>query len=109
MSPVNSMFVCIKKKNLSANLFWKWPISVKCLISAPIIGPADNRSTPSLFAQIIRDPTSATDEVSIRVYESLKIAFPNMCKLAISAAKGNRTGLITPQKRGAGGAELISI
>ncbi len=28
MSPVNSMFVCIKKKNLSANLFLKWPISI---------------------------------------------------------------------------------
>ncbi len=34
MSPVNSMFVCIKKKKkikqkkLSANLFLKWPISI---------------------------------------------------------------------------------
>jgi len=39
MSPVNSMFVCIQKKNkyikkyilkkkLSANLFLKWPISI---------------------------------------------------------------------------------
>ncbi len=40
MSPVNSMFVCIikknnnKKKKLSANLFWKLPIS----ITRPIIG-----------------------------------------------------------------------
>ncbi len=32
----------------------------------------------SMFARIIRDPTSPTEEVSIRVfYESLQIAFPN--------------------------------
>ncbi len=32
----------------------------------------------SMFARIIRDPASPTDEVSIRVfYESLQIAFPN--------------------------------
>ncbi len=32
----------------------------------------------SMFAQIIRDPASSTEEVSIRIfYESLQIAFPN--------------------------------
>ncbi len=32
----------------------------------------------SMFARIIRDPASSTEEVSIRVfYESLQIAFPN--------------------------------
>ncbi len=31
-----------------------------------------------MFARIIRDPASSTEEVSIRVfYESLQIAFPN--------------------------------
>ncbi len=31
-----------------------------------------------MFAQIIRDPASSTEEVSIRVfYKSLQIAFPN--------------------------------
>ncbi len=47
MSPVNSMFVCIIKKNkkkLSANLFWKWPISI---IGQMLNIGADNRSTPS--------------------------------------------------------------
>ncbi len=34
----------------------------------------------SMFARIIRDPASSTEEVSIRVfYESLQIAFPNIC------------------------------
>ncbi len=32
----------------------------------------------SMFAQIIHDPASPTEEVTIRVfYESLQIAFPN--------------------------------
>ncbi|MGH5062026.1 hypothetical protein ACRFG8_26955, partial [Klebsiella pneumoniae] len=32
----------------------------------------------SMFARIIRDPASSTEEVSIRFfYESLQIAFPN--------------------------------
>ncbi len=32
----------------------------------------------SMFARIIRDPASSTEEVSIRLfYESLQIAFPN--------------------------------
>ncbi len=55
MSPVNSMFVCIKKKKkskkkkqkkkkLSANLFLKWPISI---IGKMLNIGADNRSTPS--------------------------------------------------------------
>ncbi len=46
MSPVNSMFVCIKKKKkkkLSANLFLKWPISI---IGKMLNIGADNRSTP---------------------------------------------------------------
>ncbi len=51
MSPVNSMFVCIKKKKpLSANLFWKWPRST--IVKMLNIG-ADNRSTPIL------DPSSS--------------------------------------------------
>ncbi len=47
MSPVNSMFVCIKKKKkkLSANLFLKWPIS---LIGKMLNISADNRSTTTL-------------------------------------------------------------
>ncbi len=46
MSPVNSMFVCIKKNIyiLSANLFLKWPISI---IGKMLNIGADNRSTPS--------------------------------------------------------------
>ncbi len=48
MSPVSSMFVCIKKKNnkkkLSANLFLKWPISI---IGKMLNIGADNRSTPT--------------------------------------------------------------
>ncbi len=44
MSPVNSMFVCIKKKKLSANLFLKWPISI---IGNMLNIGADNRSTPT--------------------------------------------------------------
>ncbi len=46
MSPVNSMFVCIKKKKISANLFLKWPISI---IGKLLNIGADNRSTPSCF------------------------------------------------------------
>ncbi len=49
MSPVNSMFVCIKKKKLkkklSANLFLKWPISI---IGKMLNIGADNRSTPTV-------------------------------------------------------------
>ncbi len=50
MSPVNSMFVCIKKKKkkkkkISANLFLKWPISI---IGKMLNIGADNRSTPNL-------------------------------------------------------------
>ncbi len=48
MSPVNSMFVCIKNKiknkKLSANLFLKWPISI---IGKMLNIGADNRSTPN--------------------------------------------------------------
>ncbi len=44
MSPVNSMFVCIKKK-ISANLFLKWPIS---LIGKMLNIGTDNRSTTTL-------------------------------------------------------------
>ncbi len=46
MSPVNSMFVCIKKKKLSANLFLKWPISI---IGKMLNIGADNRSTPKPY------------------------------------------------------------
>ncbi len=57
-----------------------------------------------LFAQIIRDPASSTEEVSIMFfYESLQIAFPN------NASSAAEVLLITPRKRGAGSAELISI
>ncbi len=51
MSPVNSMFVCIKKKKkiLSANLFLKWPISI---IGKMLNIGADNRSTPNLNAYL---------------------------------------------------------
>ncbi len=48
MSPVSSMFVCIKKKKkklLSANLFLKWPISI---IGKMLNIGADNRSTPNV-------------------------------------------------------------
>ncbi len=50
MSPVSSMFVCIKKKKkkkklLSANLFLKWPISI---IGKMLNIGADNRSTPNI-------------------------------------------------------------
>ncbi len=62
----------------------------------------------SMFARIIRDPVSPTEEVSIRVfYESLQIAFPN--NLLASFAAEVYSLLVTPQKRGAGSAELISI
>ncbi len=45
MSPVNSMFVCIKKKKkISQNLFLKWPISI---IGKMLNIGADNRLTPS--------------------------------------------------------------
>ncbi len=34
----------------------------------------------SMFTQIIHDPASSTEEMSKKnVYESLQIAFPNMC------------------------------
>ncbi len=34
----------------------------------------------SMLPQIIRDPASSTEQLSIRVfYESLQIAFPNIC------------------------------
>ncbi len=48
MSPVNSMFVCIKKKKkkLSANLFLKGPISI---IGKMLNIGADNRSTPTKY------------------------------------------------------------
>ncbi len=48
MSPVNSMFVCIKKTKTkwSANLFLKWPISI---IGKMLNIGADNRSTPTLL------------------------------------------------------------
>ncbi len=45
MSPLNSMFVCIKKKKLSVNLFLKWPISI---IGKMLNIGADNRSTTTL-------------------------------------------------------------
>ncbi len=54
MSPVNSMFVCIKKKKkkkLSANLFLKWPISI---IGKMLNIGADNRSTPNIHIAAIQ-------------------------------------------------------
>ncbi len=51
MSPVNSMFVCIKKKKISANLFLKWPISI---IGKMLNIGADNRSTPTTKAIRLR-------------------------------------------------------
>ncbi len=47
MSPVNSMFVCIKK--ISANLFLKWLISI---IGKMLNIGADNRSTPNVNGNI---------------------------------------------------------
>ncbi len=41
----------------------------------------------SMFAQIFCDPASFTEEVSIGFYESSRIAFPNMSKLASFAAE----------------------
>ncbi len=57
MSPVNSMFVCIKKKKekkkkLSANLFLKWPISI---IGKMLNIGADNRSTPKYNTKLHND------------------------------------------------------
>ncbi len=45
--------------------------TLKRLLRSPICLNA------SMFTRTIRDPASATAEVSIRVYESLQIAFPN--------------------------------
>ncbi len=56
MSPVNSMFVCIKKKKLSANLFLKWPISI---IGKMLNIGADNRSTPTAVSDLITKKTAA--------------------------------------------------
>ncbi len=62
-----------------------------------------------MFARIIRDPASSTEEVSIRFfYESLQIAFPNNVLVSQFAAEVYSL-LVTPRKRGAGSAELISI
>ncbi len=65
-----------------------------------------------MFARIIHDPASPTEEVSIMFffYESLQIAFPNnvLVKLASFAAEVYSL-LITTRKRGAGSVELISI
>ncbi len=42
--------------------------------------PMPRNGTASMFAQIVRDPASSTEEVSITFfYESLQIAFPYMC------------------------------
>ncbi len=52
MSPVNSMFACIKKKKkkkIAANLFLKWPISI---IGKMLNIGADNRSTPNMNAAV---------------------------------------------------------
>ncbi len=51
----------------------------------------------SMFAQIIHDPASSTEEVSIRYfYESFQIAFPNMCTFAAKVY----SLLITPEESG---------
>ncbi len=65
---------------------------------------------------IIRDSASPPEELSIRFFnESLQIAFPNNvlvskfhdeCRLKLELL---RERLVTPQKRGAGSAELIII
>ncbi len=61
MSPVNSMFVCIKKIKLknklnffSANLFLKWPISI---IGKMLNIGADNRSTPNCKDRMVCQDT----------------------------------------------------
>ncbi len=62
-----------------------------------------------MFARIIRDPASSTEEVSIRFfYESLQITFPNNVLVSQFRAAEVYSLLLTPQ-RGAGSAELISI
>ncbi len=61
-----------------------------------------------MFARIIHDLASPTEEVSIRIfYESLQIAFPNNVLASFEAEVYSL--LITSQKRGAWSAELISI
>ncbi len=62
-----------------------------------------------MFRQIIRDPASSTEEVSIKVffYKYLQIGFPNNVLVSKFAAKVY--SLFITWKRGAGSAELISI
>ncbi len=67
----------------------------------------------SMFAQIIRDPASPTEELSIRVFtESLQITFPNnvlISKFHMNAAKVNSPSERAARKRGAESAVLINI
>ncbi len=63
-----------------------------------------------MFARIIRDPASLTAGVYIYIfYESLQIAFPNTVLVNQFRAAEVYSLLVTPRKRGAGSAELISI
>ncbi len=61
-----------------------------------------------ILVQIIRDPVLSTEDASIRVYyESLKIAFPNICWL--KNVVGEVCSLLVTPRRGAGRAFKISI
>ncbi len=54
-----------------------------------------------MFAQIIRDPASPTEEVSIRVfYESLQIAFPNNVLVSQFRADVYSTARHSTEERG---------
>ncbi len=64
MSPVNSMFVCIKKKNYR-QIYFEWPISI--IVKMLNIG-ADNRSTPTKNGSM-----SLLDEPLKHLYLSMPI------------------------------------
>ncbi len=61
-----------------------------------------------MFAQIIRDPALHTEAITIFLGEC-KSPFLIMCLLASLAAAVYTVQLVTPRKREAGPAELISI
>ncbi len=61
-----------------------------------------------MFARIIHDQASPTEEANMSFNESLQIAFPNnmlISKFHMNAANVNRAA----RKRGAGPAELVKI
>ncbi len=63
---------------------------LKCVLAVCVKNAPPIYLNAFMFVQIIRDPDSPTEEVSIRFfYESLQIAFLIMCLLASSAAKVN--------------------